>query len=82
MLLQALAAYADTYLGQQLSDPAFEDKGIRYSLEIDERGKFIRISERVTEITRGNRTVQRVEALSVPKSPVNRNNPNVIHPLL
>jgi len=82
MLVQALAAYADTYLEDQLADKAFEEKNVQYAIQIFEDGTFAGIRERTKEVTRGKKTVQVPLPLKVPKSPVARNNPNLIHPLL
>lgn len=91
MLVQALAAYADTYLADQLGDPAFEEKPVQYAVEIDEKGRLLGIVERMTEVAagpaetgRGRKKAKskkpRARTLIVPKSPVNRN--TGVHPLL
>lgn len=80
MLVQALARYADTYLSDQLIDPAFETKPVPLVLELSKDGRFLGWVEREETITRGKKDVKFVPAHEVPKSPVNRN--SGIHPLL
>ncbi|HPR64456.1 MAG TPA: type I-C CRISPR-associated protein Cas8c/Csd1 [Thermoanaerobaculia bacterium] len=82
MLVHALAAYADTYLTDQLADKAFEERPVPYSIQLYEDGTFAGIRERTKEVTRGKKNVRDPLPLKVPKSPVARNNPNHIHPLL
>lgn len=78
MLVQALATYADTYLGDQLQSPAFEEKPVPFLVEIDPSGRFVGVARR--EASRGNLGKATVPPLTVPRSPVNRN--SGIHPLL
>lgn len=75
MLVQALAEYADTYLAEQLGDPAFEEKPVQYAIEIDEGGAFVGVRERTVEVPASGKRRAQVRALplSVPKSPVARN---------
>lgn len=80
MLIQALAAYADTRLGDQLEDPAFESKPVRFFLEVAEDGRFLGFIERTESIQRGKKSVTIVQHLNIPKSPVSR--VSGLHPLL
>ena len=82
MLVQALAAYADTYLGKELADEAFEEKPVPYALEVYDDGTFCGIRVREQEALRGKKTVRIPLSLRVPKSPVNRNSPTISFPLL
>jgi CRISPR-associated protein Csd1 len=80
MLVQALAAYADTYLADALADAAFEEKPVPYALQVDEDGTFAGILERREEATGRKTGKARGRPLRVPKSPVARN--TGLHPLL
>ncbi|MEE8583326.1 MAG: type I-C CRISPR-associated protein Cas8c/Csd1 [Acidobacteriota bacterium] len=84
MLVQALAGYADHYLKEQLDDLAFEEKPLRYWVEIGDGGRYLGLSERTSQIEVGRpgkkKAATQVESFLVPKSPVNRN--SGIHPLL
>lgn len=84
MLVQALAAYADTYLAEDLAAMAFEEKPVRYLVELDDSGRFLGIRERVRTERRMSgkkeKSVELVDNLRVPRSPVNRN--SGVHPLL
>lgn len=80
MFVQTLAEYADTYLTNQLSDEAFEEKPVPYFIELDGAGTFLNRTENMKEVKRGKKTVRAPESLNVPKSPVARN--AGIHPLL
>lgn len=80
MLIQALAEYADTRLADQLEDPAFESKPVRFFLEVAEDGRFLGFRERTDSILRGKKTFSVVQHLTIPKSPVARN--SGLHPLL
>ena len=80
MLVQALAAYADTYLGEQLGDPAFETKPVPMMLEISAEGRFLGWIAREEMVQRGKKQVKQVPLHAVPRSPVNRNSGE--HPLL
>jgi len=80
MLIQALAEYADTRLGSDLEEPAFESKPVRFFLEVAADGRFLGFIERTDSIERGKKTVTVVQQLSIPKSPVSRN--SGLHPLL
>ncbi|MFH1018562.1 MAG: type I-C CRISPR-associated protein Cas8c/Csd1, partial [Pseudomonadota bacterium] len=80
MLVQALAAYADTYLADRLADPAFEEKPVPYGLQIWEDGTFAGIRTWMREITLGKKTRPAPIERQVPKSPINRN--SQIFPLL
>ncbi len=84
MLVQALANYADTYLGKELSEMAFEEKPVKFVIEINESGHFLGVIERTFEKTQSNgkrvKTVRLTELLLVPRTPENRN--SGIHPLL
>jgi CRISPR-associated protein Csd1 len=80
MLVQALAEYADSRLSEQLGDPSFEEKPVQYLVEISASGSFLGIVERVQQVQRGKKTFAQPLALTIPKSPVNRN--TGLHPLL
>lgn len=80
MFVQALAEYADTYLAEQLSEEAFEEKPVPYFIELDNAGTFLNRTENTKTVQRGKKTVSVAETLIVPKSPVSRN--AGIHPLL
>jgi CRISPR-associated protein Csd1 len=80
VFVQALAAYADTYLSDRLADPAFEEKPVRYGIAIFEDGSFSGLEEWTREERRGKRTFLVPRTRLVPKSPVNRN--SAVYPLL
>lgn len=84
MLLQALAAYADSDLAADLADESFETKPVPYAVEIDERGRFLGITPRFEEqrVEGGKKpkTNRVMQTLLIPKSPVNRN--SGVYPLL
>lgn len=80
MLVQALAKYADRYLSEQLEDAAWETKPVPWQIEISKQGLFLNVTPRMTEETRGKKTVNVPQKLSVARSPVNRNSGH--HPLL
>lgn len=80
MFVQALAQYADTYLGEELDDEAWEEKPVPYLLELAADGSFLNVVERMTLVARGKKMVRVPQPLSVPRSPVNRN--SGLHPLL
>ncbi len=73
MLVQALADYADTYLKEELSDEAFEEKPVPYLLEVDQDGTFLNKTEHTVSAVRGKKTVSVPAALIIPRSPVPRN---------
>lgn len=73
MLVQALAAYADTYLAARLADPAFEEKPVGWVIGIYADGTFAQLIRRAREVARGKKTYLEDLPLVVPKSPVNRN---------
>ncbi len=73
MFVQALAEYADTYLADQLSDEAWEEKPVPYWVALDQAGTFLgKIANNVSEV-RGKKTVSVPARLSMPRSPVPRN---------
>jgi CRISPR-associated protein Csd1 len=80
MLVQALARYADDYLKDQLSDVAWEQKPVRWALEISRLGTFMASVQRIASVARGKKQVEVPMLMSVPRSPVNRNRGE--HPLL
>jgi CRISPR-associated protein Csd1 len=80
MLVQALAAFADHHLADQLDDAAFETKPVPLSLEISANGKFLGWVAREQSVLRGKKMVVQPLPSQVPKSPVNRN--SGVHPLL
>jgi CRISPR-associated protein Csd1 len=73
MLVQALAAYADTYLSTRLADPAFEEKPVGWVIGIYPDGTFAQLFRHDRPVMRGKKTSRQDLPLSVPKSPVNRN---------
>jgi CRISPR-associated protein Csd1 len=73
MLVQALAAYADTYLPDRLADPAFEEKPVGWVIGIYPDGTFAQLIRRARPVARGKKTYSEDLPLIVPKSPVNRN---------
>lgn len=80
MLIQALAAYADEYLPDQLSAEAWEEKPVPILIDIAADGTFLGAIDRRYQATRGKKKFTLAQPLLVPKSPVNRNNGE--HPLL
>jgi CRISPR-associated protein Csd1 len=80
MLIQALAAYADSRLKDQMADPAFETKPVPVALEITESGEFVGFVSLQQTVVKGKKTVTQNREREVPKSPVNRNSGT--HPLL
>jgi CRISPR-associated protein Csd1 len=84
MLVQALADYADTYLAEELAQAAFEVKPVRYLMVLNEDGSFVSVIPQLRTETKTfgkkEKTVEMVETLRVPRSPVNRN--SGVHPLL
>jgi CRISPR-associated protein Csd1 len=80
MLIQALAEYADKRLADQLEDPAFESKPVRFFLEVAQDGRFLGYRERTASVVRGKKTIPVVPQLTIAKSPVSRN--SGLHPLL
>jgi CRISPR-associated protein Csd1 len=82
MLIQALAAYADSKdeLREALQNVAWEEKPVPWLIEIGHDGRFLGVTPRMDEVTRGKKTVLAARALSIPRSPVNRNSGE--HPLL
>jgi CRISPR-associated protein Csd1 len=80
MLVQALAAYADEYLSEQLAAEAWEEKPVPFLLEIGPGGVFLSPVRREKQVVRGTKTFNQPESLTIPKSPVNRN--SGLHPLL
>ncbi|MDQ1469328.1 MAG: CRISPR-associated protein Csd1 [Bryobacterales bacterium] len=80
MLIQALAAYADTRLAGELEEPAFEFKPVRFFLEVSDDGTFLGFIERTESVQRGSKTFVTVQQLNIAKSPVAR--VSGLHPLL
>lgn len=76
MLIQSLSEYTDTYLQDQLQDPAFEEKPVPFLLSIGENGQFNGIITREEEVViqkgKKTKTYMKVLPLLVPKSPVSR----------
>ncbi len=80
MLVQALAAYADRYLGEQLSDESMEEKPVPVLLEIGKDGEFLGATRRYHTVKRGKKEVRIPLPMMVPRSPVPRN--SGVYPLL
>lgn len=84
MLAQALAAYADTYLSDQLADFAFEQKPVPLVLSISSNGAFLGLRETAETVIekRGGmeKAVLRIPSMLVPRSPISRN--SVVAPLV
>lgn len=80
MLVQALAAYADRYLSEELNNAAWEIKPVPWQIGITMQGKFSGITPRWTEDTSGKKPRQVPMTMSIPRSPVPRNSGE--HPLL
>ena len=80
MFVQALAAYADEYLGEQLKDEAFEEKPVPYFIELDGEGTFLNKTDHNVQVTRGKKTVSAAGPLVIGRSPVAR--VAGLHPLL
>ncbi|WP_027184228.1 type I-C CRISPR-associated protein Cas8c/Csd1 [Desulfovibrio inopinatus] len=86
MLVQALAEYAHTYLTEMTEHPQFEEKPVRFWVDIREDGSFLSISEHTHERPAGknkdgtDKMASFPDSLLVPKSPVNRN--SGVFPLL
>jgi len=73
VFVQALAEYADTYLSEQLSDEAWEQKPVPFFVAFDEAGTFLSVIPNLVQAVRGKKTVSVPASLSVPRSPVPRN---------
>ena len=86
MLVHALAEYAQTYLTENMEHPQFEEKPIRFWVEIRDDGSFLTVSEHTHGRLAGknkdgtDKYIQVPDTLLVPKSPINRN--NEIFPLI
>lgn len=84
MLVQPLNDYAHTYLARELAEPAFEERPVRYLLEIHATGRFlgITLNERtVRNMSKGKEVVHTIaDTMLAPVSPVNRN--SGVYPLL
>jgi CRISPR-associated protein Csd1 len=83
MFVQALAAYADKNLKDQLNDVAFEERAVPYYLQIGADGSFLGVTPRFESVVPANgkgKPRQRQLTHRVPRSPVNRNSGQ--HPML
>ena len=80
MLLQALVAYAQSELSEDLEEGAFEKKPVRFVLALNGDGKLLALEEPTDPIQRGKKNVEVPRQMTIPKSPVNRNSGS--HPLL
>ncbi|HXS94795.1 MAG TPA: type I-C CRISPR-associated protein Cas8c/Csd1 [Candidatus Limnocylindrales bacterium] len=80
MFVQALAAYADEYLSEEMGSEAWEQKPVPYFIEIGFDGTFLGVVSRSRQEARGKATVTIAEPLTVPKTPLKRN--SGLHPLL
>jgi CRISPR-associated protein Csd1 len=85
MFVQALAAYADEKLKDELNDVAFEERAVPYFLEISGDGKFLVARKRVIQVAPANgkgKPRELSQMSRVPSLPVNRNSKHKHHPLL
>ena len=73
MFVQALAEYADTYLSDELSNEAWEEKPVPFFVTFDAAGTFLSIVPHNEQAVRGKKTVSIPAPLPVPRSPVLRN---------
>lgn len=82
MFVQALAQFADTNedVRESLQDEAWEERPVPYLIELAKDGTFLNITSRMKEVPRGKKMASIPQALSIPRSPVNRNSGH--HPLL
>ena len=82
MFVQALAQFADTNedVRESLQDEAWEERPVPYLIELAKDGTFLNITSRMKEVPRGKKMASVPQALSIPRSPVNRNSGH--HPLL
>lgn len=83
MLVRELVAYARTRLKDQRSDRAFGLGKVRFLIEIDEKGRFLGVSEtQGRPLQRGKKELPQPKEFHVPQSPVARNSPTMSFPLL
>ena len=83
MFVQALAAYADEKLKDELNDVAFEERAVPYYLSLAADGRFLAVIPRFVSVPPANgkgKPKQRSQTHRVPRSPVNRNAGQ--HPML
>jgi CRISPR-associated protein Csd1 len=83
MFVQALAAYADEKLKDELNDVAFEERAVPYYLSLAADGRFLAVIPRFVSVPPANgkgKPKQRAQTHRVPRSPVNRNAGQ--HPML
>jgi CRISPR-associated protein Csd1 len=83
MFVQALAAYADEKLKDELNDVAFEERAVPYYLSLAADGRFLAVIPRFGSVPPANgkgKPKQRSQTHRVPRSPVNRNAGQ--HPML
>jgi CRISPR-associated protein Csd1 len=83
MFVQALAAYADEKLKDELNDVAFEERPVPYYLSLAADGRFLAVIPRFIQVMPDGgkgKPKQRSQTHRVPRSPVNRN--SGLHPML
>jgi CRISPR-associated protein Csd1 len=83
MFVQALAAYADENLRDELNDAAFEERAVPYYLSIAADGRCLGVIPRFESVAPASgkgKPKQRSQTHRVPRSPVNRNAGQ--HPML
>jgi CRISPR-associated protein Csd1 len=83
MFVQALAAYADEKLKDELNDVAFEERAVPYFLSLAADGRFLAVIPHFVSVSPANgkgKPKQRSQTHRVPRSPVNRNAGQ--HPML
>lgn len=82
MLVQALAAYADTdpKLREAMQNLAWEERPVPWLINVRADGHFLGVTPRMDEVARGKKKALVPRPLAIPRSPVNRNSGE--HPLL
>lgn len=82
MLVRALKEYAETYLGEQISDPAFELQKVEWLIEIDNDGRFLGLVQTEgTKQERRGKTVALAREYRIPKPAGARSSATTSSPL-
>ncbi len=72
MILQALVRhYEDLVAKNMIDSPGWSKQKVSYALEIDDNGEILQVVQKRKDVTKGKKTVQAPEELTVP-SPVKR----------